>query len=148
MLAWIGSLLNRSRFSTEVHKNIQPADEDWMVVDTNLKSVSEEEHNRNKLIAANNKAPLYTINSKKNKTATTMAAIGLGQKQKNSTLDNDLSLLKDKIGMASINLTGFTNVPLNDKLKETNTNNILLAMKDKEQKMKKDKKLMKRNSKV
>ncbi|KAL6600819.1 hypothetical protein U3516DRAFT_911416 [Neocallimastix sp. 'constans'] len=150
MLAWIGSIFNRSKSSTEIKKDI-PKDEDWMVVDTNLKSFSEKEHDKTKLTKANNnnnKTSLYTLNSKNNKTTTTMAAIGLGQKNKNSVVDNDLSLLKDKIGMAGINLTGFTNIPLNEKLKEPTSNNILLVMKDKEQKMKKDKKLMKRNSKV
>ncbi|KAG4104226.1 hypothetical protein H8356DRAFT_1640620 [Neocallimastix lanati (nom. inval.)] len=150
MLAWIGSIFNRSKSSTEIKKDI-PKDEDWMVVDTNLKSFSEKEHDKTKLTKANNnnnKTSLYTLNSKNNKTTTTMAAIGLGQKNKNSVVDNDLSLLKDKIGMAGINLTGFTNIPLNEKLKEPTSNNILLVMKDKEQKMKKDKKLMKRNSKI
>ncbi|ORY87277.1 hypothetical protein LY90DRAFT_696683, partial [Neocallimastix californiae] len=140
MLAWIGSIFNRSKSSTEIKKDI-PKDEDWMVVDTNLKSFSEKEHDKTKLTKANNnnnKTSLYTLNSKNNKTTTTMAAIGLGQKNKNSVVDNDLSLLKDKIGMAGINLTGFTNIPLNEKLKEPTSNNILLVMKDKEQKMKKD----------
>ncbi|ORX56601.1 hypothetical protein BCR36DRAFT_580917, partial [Piromyces finnis] len=146
MLAWIGSIFNRSKSSTTElnQKQIQKNDEDWMVVNTDLKSFSETEQNKLKLGQV--KTSLYTVNSlpgKKNKTATTMAAIGLGQK--NSVTDNDLSLLKDKIGMAGINLTGFTNIPLNNKLKSTTTNdrvdNILLMMKDKEQKMKKDKKL-------
>jgi hypothetical protein len=151
MLAWIGSIFTRSRSSVELNKNdIKKNDEDWMVVNTDLKSFSESEHNKTK--ASNNKTSLYTVNTlpgKKNKTATTMAAIGIGQK--NSVTDNDLSLLKDKIGMAGINLTGFTNIPLNSKLKDSsndNVDNILLAMKDKEQKMRKDKKLKNRNSKA
>ncbi|OUM63309.1 hypothetical protein PIROE2DRAFT_69398 [Piromyces sp. E2] len=119
MLAWIGSIFNRSKSSVELNKNgIQKNDEDWMVVNTDLKSFSESEHNKNK--ASNNKTSLYTANTlpskKKNKTATTMAAIGIGQK--NSVTDNDLSLLKDKIGMAGINLTGFTNIPLNEIINE------------------------------
>ena len=151
MLAWIGSIFNRSKSSIELDKNnIQKNDEDWMVVNTDLKSFSEAENNKTK--SSNNKTSLYTVNTlpgKKNKTATTMAAIGISQK--NSVTDNDLSLLKDKIGMAGINLTGFTNIPLNGKLKDTSNDrmdNILLSMKDKEQKMRKDKKLKNRNSKA
>ncbi|KAG4088696.1 hypothetical protein H8356DRAFT_1722985 [Neocallimastix lanati (nom. inval.)] len=150
MLAWIDSIFNRRKSSTKLNKNV-PQDEDWMLVDTNLKSISEAEHDKAKLAEANNKTTLYTLNSKNNKTATTMAAIGLGQKKKSSVADNDLSLLKDKVGMAGINLTGFSNIQLNEKLKEStnnNTNDILLAMRDKEQKMKKDKKLMKRTYKA
>jgi len=150
MLAWIGSIFNRSKSSVELNKNdTQKDDDDWMVVNTDLKSFSESEHNKTK--STNKKNSLYTVNThpgKKNKTATTMAAIGIGQK--NSVTDNDLSLLKDKIGMAGINLTGFTNIPLNNKMADSGNDkvdNILLAMKDKEQKMKKDKKLKNRNSK-
>ncbi|ORX65997.1 hypothetical protein BCR32DRAFT_330301 [Anaeromyces robustus] len=154
MLAWIGSIFKRSNSSIDLDKKEVPKnDEDWMVVDTNLKSFSEQEHNKsNKPNNANKKTSLYSFNNqgKKNKTATTMTAIGLGQNQRNT--DNDLSLLKDKIGMAGINLTGFTNIPLNGKLKDNsnndNVNNILLTMKDREQKMKKDKKLKKRNNKA
>jgi len=151
MLAWIGSIFTRSKSSTELNQNeLNKNDEDWMVVDTNLKSCSEEEHNKSKLNNSK-KSSLYTSNTqgKKNKTATTMAAIGIGQR--NTVTDNDLSLLKDKIGMAGINLTGFTNIPLNNKLKENNSDNmndLLLTMKDREQKIKKDKKLKKRNLKA
>ena len=152
MLAWIGSIFTRSKSSTELNQNkINKDDEDWMVVDTNLKSCSEAEHNKSKL-NNNKKTSLYTANAvqgKKNKTATTMAAIGIGQKT--SVADNDLSLLKDKIGMAGINLTGFTNIPLNNKLKDNNSDNVndlLLNMKDREQKIKKDKKLKNRNLKA
>jgi len=148
MLAWIGSIFTRSRSSTELNKKeLQKNDDDWMVVGTDLKSLSETEHNKTKLANANKKSNKSSNNyqGKKNKTATTMAAIGIGQKT--TVTDNDLSLLKDKIGMAGINLTGFTNIPLNEKLKD-NSNDILLTMKDREQKIKKDKKLKNRKSKA
>lgn len=157
MLTWISGFFKRSP-STEELKTATPkkVNEDWMVISSDLKSCTESEHflnstksttssnlNKTKLSATVNAGAVgHAVGRRKHK-------MEMNRKANEVLAANSSSLLtseKMTVGLP----TGDASLNINNGINHYNSHpldNILINLKDRELKLKKDKKLSYRNNK-